>query len=182
MKEINYEELLPEDGVIAVMGRNIWDPLLRAAAYKNLKVIPLTPDQWRLITSLNIPSVKGMPDYFYIEMDWEKTGFFTVGYCESPLTLRLYETLSDRVVVFLRRKYHTVSVEYLSHLREDVEPAISLVGEIVARRENFHGNTVVDIVPYEDDMEFTRSKLKDVPGVLEVGILPTIPHKKIVIR
>lgn len=188
MKALNYRGLLPEVGTVAVMGRDIEDPIIRALAYeqaeeKNLYLIPLTPEQMVLAQRLGIETKKGYPDYMYMEVDREaKEGLFVAGGTEYPMLMRLYEMGADRTIVFLRNKYHTVSVEYVSYLREEIEPIISLFGEIVSRKENGLGNTVVDIVSTEEDMEFLRSKLLDVPGVVEAAIIPTIPYKKIVLR
>ena len=188
MKGLNYRGLLPENGLIAVLGKDIEEGLVKAVAYaqaegKKVFLAPLTPKQVDLVFKLDVDTRKGYPDYFYVELDFEpREGYFTVGNCDSPMLLRLYEMGADKTVVFLRRKYHTVSVEYTSFLREEIEPIISLFGEIVARRENAHENTVVDIVPLIEDVEELRKKLKDIPGVAEVGIFPIVPYKKIVLK
>ena len=121
MKELNYRGLLPDIGSIAVLGKDIEEPLIRALSYKI-------------------------------------------------------------AIVFLRNKYHTISVEYTSYLSDLIEPIISLYGEVVSRRETACGNTVVDIIPVEEDVEELRKLLKEVPGVVEVGIFPIIPYKKIVLK
>ncbi|NPA86949.1 MAG: ribose-5-phosphate isomerase A [Candidatus Diapherotrites archaeon] len=188
MREFNYVELLPRRGVIAVLGKDVEEKIMRAAAYareegKKLKVVPLNPRQAELAQRLNIPTVHGYPDYFYVLLDFEPMeNLFTVGNCDCPMLLRLYEMGAEKTVVLLRRKYHTVSVEYSTYLSHLIEPIISLYGEIVARRENPFGHRVVDIVPIEEDPEELRRLLKEVPGVVEVGILPIIPYRKIVLK
>jgi len=189
VKAINYRGLLPDVGTVAVAGKNIEDPIIRAIAYeqaedeKNVFLTPISPEQMILAQKLDIEIRKGYPDYMYIEMDREpKEGIFIAGAMDYPMLTRLYEMGADRTIVFLRNKYHTISVEYVSYLREEIEPIISLFGEIVSRKENGLGNTVVDIVPSEEDVEFLRSKLLEVPGVVEAGIIPTVPWKKIIIR
>ena len=185
MKELNYRNILPDIGTIAVMGETVEDPLIRAMAYeiaegKNLKLIPTNPQQISLAEKLDIPIVRGFPDYFFFEADREpKEGYFTIGKCDSPMLLRLYEMGADKTIVFLRNKYHTISVEYTTYMSDIIEPVIALYGEIVARRETPYGNNVVDIVPTEEDVEELRKLLKEIPGVAEVGIIPTIPYRKI---
>lgn len=188
MREINYVGLLPERGTVAVIGRTLEEPIIRAASLKNaegarLKIVPTSPKQADLAIRLGLETETGYPEYLYLLLDFEvREGLFTVGNCDCPMLLRLYEMGADRVIVFLRKRYHTVSVEYTTYLSDKIEPIISLYGEIVARRENSFGNTVVDIVPVEEDPEELRRLLKEVPGVVEVGILPIIPHRKIVMK
>ncbi len=188
MKEINYAGLLPNRGTFTVIGKEVEEALIRAASLKNtegssLKLVPISPKQADLATRIGLETELGYPEYLYILLDFEvKEGLFTVGNCNCPMLLRLYEIGADKTIVFLRQRYHTVSVEYTTYLSDKIEPIISLYGEIVARRENSFGNRVVDIVPIEEDPEELRRLLKEVPGVVEVGILPIIPYRKIVMK
>ncbi len=188
MRALNYRHLIPERGTVAVIGKEIWEPVVRAVAYAQSEgdkvyLVPVTPEQARLGISLGIEMKRGFPDYLFLLLDFERgEGLFTVGNCDCPMLMRLYEMGAEKTIVFLRKKYHTISVEYYSYLREEIEPIVSLYGEIVARRESPIGTTVVDVVPTEEDVEELRRLLKEVPGVLEVGIFPILPHRKIVFK
>ena len=188
MRELNYRSLLPKRGTVAVIGKEIWEPIVRAIAYAQSEgdkvyLIPVSPSQAKLGLNLGIEMKKGFPDYLFLLVDFEPSeGFFTVGNCDCPMLIRLYEMGAEKTIIFLRKKYHTISVEYYSYLREEIEPIISLYGEIVARRGSPLGSTVVDIVPSEEDIEELRKMLKEVPGVLEVGIFPILPYRKIILK
>ncbi len=178
-------DLLPESGSVAVFGEEIEERLIRSIphAERDISLVPLTPDQVKLALSLDIPIMEGMPDYLYMVADFEpKEGYFTVGRCPSPFKLRLAEIGAERVIVLLRQKYRTVSVEYLPFLHDDIEPLIALYGNTFHRRESPFGNSVIELVPDIDDVEELRSKIKDIPGVIEVSIIPTVPYKKIYLR
>ena len=63
-----------------------------------------------------------------------------------------------------------------------IEPLIALYGNTFYRRESPFGNSVIELVPDVDDVEELRTKIKDIPGVIEVSIIPTIPYKKIYLK
>ena len=170
------------------MGEVFEEPFVRALALKQAEgqrvyLVPLTPSQSELALRLGVETRRGFPDYMFLEVDHElDEDVFSLGGAVSPLLARLYERGAERTIVIERKKYPTVSVEYATSLREEIEPIISLYGEIVARRRSPLGTTVIDIVPFLDDPIEVRSILKDQPGVLEVGVFPLEPYRRIVLR
>ncbi len=184
MRELNYTTLFPREGSVAIYGRRMEEDLLRALGYaqaegSNNPFIPITASQYVKAKELGLRIASGYPDYLFLEVDRYEGGNAVAGRVDSPLLMRLYEMVSDRVILLETRYYHTITVEYIPTVFHHVEPMILLYGDIVERKKNALGHYVAEVIPTESNLDFLREKLREIPGVVEVSIVPTLPFRRI---
>ena len=187
MREINYVGLLPKEGIIAVMGRDLEVPVIKALAYareedKDLYLFPLSPAQSDLASFYKIPVETEFPDMFFLQADRKYGDVIVAGRLYSPSLARLMLRVSHEPVVFLFDRYHTFSVEYVGSLTKVSESIVSVYGEIVDRRNTHLGTVVAELIPYRDDYPFLRGAITSEPLVVDVGIFEDEGYKKLLVK
>ncbi len=187
MKEISYSDLLPERGTIGVSGGIYEETLIKAIGYKNaagghLLLVPTTPKQARTAQELNIPITSGIPQYFILQCEGGRSPhYYLQSKTDSVFADRMLATLSEHLWVLITGKSGDFLVETVQIFAGRIKDALSVYGEILEEKTNSIGHNLFLFRPFVKDYIELASALREIPGVIDVGVYREVPEKIITV-
>lgn len=187
MTVIDFAEILPRVGTISISGGRFEEDLIGAIARINaeggdLRIIPLSPMQTQWAMDLGIPTARGYPTYFILQSECRGNDYLLQSQTTSVFADRIMGKMAEHVWAVVTADEKKILVEAASQFLDYTVDELSLHGKIEGQKENYMGHILVSLVPEEDDFFHLPHILRDVPGVIDVGVYLEPPEKIIVIK
>lgn len=187
MNAVEFAELLPKRGTIAVSGGRYEDEIISAVAYVNseggdLKLIPLSPMQIQRALELGIPTVRGYPTYFILQAEYKGPDYLLQSQTASVFADRIMSKMAEHVWAFVTRNVKKTLVEAVPQFLDYTLDELSLYGEVEEHFKNYMGHVLIRLKPFEEDFFHLAHTLRDIPGVIDVGIYLEPPEKILVFK
>jgi hypothetical protein len=184
---LDLVNLLPRSGVIAISGGRLEEDLVKAVMYArnsgaDLRLIPLSPKQMQWALEMDIPVVRGYPTYFIRQAEYKGPDYFLQSRSDSVFADRIMAKMAEHLWAFVTDQRKEVLVEAVPQFIEYTLDELSLYGDILDRTRNYMGHVLIRLRPAEDDFFHLAHALRDVPGVIDVGIYLETPEKTVVIK
>ncbi len=182
MKALHLRELLPNDGSIGISGGVLEEQLIKAIGYKNaegasLSLVPTTPRQARLAQSLDIPVEHGYPEYFILQCEGEGPHYFLESTTDSVFADRMLALLSEHLWVLVTKNEDTFLIETVQLYSSKIRESLQVYGEILKEAHNSIGHRLFLFKPFVKDYVELASALREIPGVIDVGVYREVPEK-----
>jgi len=187
MNSVDFAEMLPKQGTIAISGGRYERELISAVSYVNadggsLRLIPLSPMQMQWAMELGIPTVRGYPTYFILQAEYKGPDYLLQSQTTSVFADRIMAKMAEHVWAFVTRNVKKVLVEAVPQFLEYTLDELSLYGEVEEHWRNYMGHVMIKLVPMDEDFFHLAHTLRDVPGVIDVGIYLEPPEKTVVFK
>ncbi len=187
MESAELAEMLPKAGTIAVSGGRLESEILGAIALANemgasLRLIPLSPLQLQEAFRLGIPIARGYPTLFLLQAEYRGHDYFLQSKTFSVFADRIMAKAAERVWAVVTDRRREVLVEAVPYFIEYTEDGLSLYGDVERKGKNHFGHVLLTLKPREHDYFTLAHLVRDVPGVIDVGIYLEPPEKVIEMR
>jgi len=187
MSPVDFADILPRKGTISISGGRYEEELINAVAHVNagggdLRLIPLSPLQTQRALDLGIPTARGYPTYFILQAEYRGPDYFLQSQTASVFADRIMSKMAEHVWVFVTNSEKKFLVEAVPQFLEYTLDELSLYGAVEDKWRNYMGHVLVRLVPEEDDFFHLTHVLRDVPGVIDVGIYLEPPEKVLVFK
>lgn len=187
MNSVEFAELLPKKGTISVSGGRYEKELVNAIAYVNanggdLHLIPLSPMQMQWAMDLGIPTVRGYPTYFILQAEYKGPDYFLQSQTTSVFADRIMSKMAEHVWAFVTRNEKKILAEAVPQFLDYTLDELSLYGAVEEHWRNYMGHVLIRMRPFDDDFFHLAHTLRDVPGVIDVGIYLEPPEKTIIFK
>jgi len=187
VKSVKLAEHLPKTGTVAVSGGRLEREILSAIAYANemganLRLIPLSPSQLQDAFHMGIPLARGYPTLFLLQAEYRGPDYFLQSRTFSVFADRIMAKAAEQVWALVTDRRKEVLVEAVPYFIEYTLDGLSLYGEVEKRVKNHFGHVLITLKPREHDYFSLAHLVRDVPGVIDVGIYLEPPDKVIDLR
>jgi len=187
VESVKLAEILPKSGTVAVSGGRLEEKILSAIAYANemgasLRLIPLSPSQLQEAFELGIPLARGYPTLFLLQAEYQGHDYFLQSRTFSVFADRIMAKAAEHIWALVTDRRREVLVEAVPYFLEYTIDGLSLYGDVEKRGKNHFGHVLLVLKPREHDYFTLAHLVRDVPGVIDVGIYLEPPEKVIDLR
>lgn len=187
MNSIEFSKVLPKKGTISISGGRYEQELVNAVAHisadgGDLHLIPLSPMQMQWAMDMEIPTARGYPTYFILQAEYKGSDYFLQSQTTSVFADRIMGKMAEHVWAFVTNNDRKIIVEAVPQFLEYTLDELSLYGTVADHGSNYMGHILIRMIPADDDFFHLAHTLRDVPGVIDVGVYLEPPEKTLTFK